>query len=50
MAWFKMTKAAGGRRAAADTARHGYSSQRMSIWNAAGEPIAEAMQGVAIFG
>ncbi len=34
----------------ADTAHHGYSTQRMSIWNAAGEPIAEAMQGVAIFG
>ncbi|MDT8757827.1 thioesterase family protein [Sphingomonas psychrotolerans] len=36
--------------AAADTARRGYSSQHMSIWNSAGEPIAEAMQGVAIFG
>ncbi|TGX55909.1 thioesterase family protein [Sphingomonas gei] len=36
--------------AQADTARHGYSSQRMSIWNAAGDPIAEAMQSVAIFG
>lgn len=36
--------------AQADTARHGYSTQRMAIWNAAGEPIAEAMQGVAIFG
>lgn len=34
----------------ADTARDGYSTQRMAIWNAAGEPIAEAMQGVAIFG
>ncbi|MFS2111031.1 thioesterase family protein [Sphingomonas sp. Sphisp140] len=34
----------------ADTAHHGYSTQRMAIWNAAGEPIAEAMQGVAIFG
>ncbi|MBB4839049.1 acyl-CoA thioesterase [Sphingomonas kyeonggiensis] len=34
----------------ADTARDGYSTQRMSIWNAAGEPVAEAMQGVAIFG
>jgi len=34
----------------ADTAHHGYSTQRMTIWNAAGEPIAEAMQGVAIFG
>ncbi len=36
--------------ASADTARDGYSTQRMQIWNAAGEPIAEAMQGVAIFG
>ncbi|ATY31263.1 thioesterase family protein [Sphingomonas psychrotolerans] len=36
--------------AEADIARHGYSSQRMAIWNAAGEPVAEAMQGVAIFG
>jgi hypothetical protein len=36
--------------AEADTARDGYSSQRMTIWNAAGVPIAEAMQGVAIFG
>jgi acyl-CoA thioesterase len=35
--------------AQADLARGGYSSQRMSIWNAAGDPIAEAMQGVAIF-
>ena len=36
--------------ARADTAHHGYSSQRMAIWNAAGEPVAEAIQGVAIFG
>jgi acyl-CoA thioesterase len=36
--------------ASAATARDGYSSQRMTIWNAAGDPIAEAMQGVAIFG
>jgi acyl-CoA thioesterase len=36
--------------AQADRARHGYSSQRMQIWNAAGDPVAEAMQGVAIFG
>ena len=35
--------------AVADAARDGYSSQRMSLWNAAGEPIAEATQGVAIF-
>jgi acyl-CoA thioesterase len=33
----------------ADLARDGYSSQRMRIWSATGEPIAEAMQGVAIF-
>ncbi len=33
-----------------DRAHHGYSSQRMTIWNAEGEPVAEAMQGVAIFG
>ncbi|MCX8476152.1 MAG: thioesterase family protein [Sphingomonas sp.] len=36
--------------ARADAAHHGYSSQRMAIWNAAGEPVAEAVQGVAIFG
>lgn len=35
--------------ARADKARNGYSSQRMSLWNAQGELIAEAMQGVAIF-
>ncbi|MCW3847757.1 thioesterase family protein [Sphingomonas sp. LB-2] len=35
--------------AKADRARDGYSSQRMTVWNAAGELIAEAMQGVAIF-
>ncbi|MEI9926673.1 MAG: hypothetical protein WDN44_01820 [Sphingomonas sp.] len=33
----------------ADMARGGYSSQRMTIWNAAGDAVAEAMQGVAIF-
>lgn len=33
----------------ADKARDGYSSQRMSLWNASGELIAEAMQGVAVF-
>jgi acyl-CoA thioesterase len=33
----------------ADIAQGGYSSQRMTIWNAAGDLIAEAMQGVAIF-
>ncbi len=36
--------------ASADIAQGGNSSQRMTIWNAAGEPIAEAMQAVAIFG
>ncbi|NYT39876.1 thioesterase family protein [Sphingomonas sp. R-74633] len=36
--------------ASAGTARDGYSTQRMTIWDSAGEPIAEAMQGVAIFG
>lgn len=36
--------------ARADRAVDGYSSQRMTIWNAAGEPVADAMQGVAIFG
>jgi acyl-CoA thioesterase len=36
--------------ASADRAVDGYSSQRMTIWNAAGEPVVEAMQGVAIFG
>jgi acyl-CoA thioesterase len=35
--------------AQSDAVQGGYSSQRMTIWNAAGEPIAEAMQGVAIF-
>lgn len=34
----------------ADTAHHGYSTQLMTIWSAAGEPVAQAMQGVAIFG
>lgn len=33
----------------ADVAHHGFSSQRMMIWNAAGEAVAEAMQAVAIF-
>lgn len=36
--------------ATADRAQGGYSSQRMTIWNAGGAPIAEAMQAVAIFG
>jgi len=33
----------------ADVARDGYSSQRMTVWSATGAPVAEAMQGVAIF-
>ncbi|MBW4329400.1 thioesterase family protein [Stakelama sp. CBK3Z-3] len=37
-------------RAETDRARDGYSSQRMTIWNARGEKVAEGMQGVAIFG
>jgi acyl-CoA thioesterase len=36
--------------ATSDVAHNGFSSQRMTIWNAAGEPIAEASQAVAIFG
>lgn len=36
--------------ATADRAQGGYSSQRMTIWNADGAPIAEAIQAVAIFG
>lgn len=36
--------------AAADKAQDGYSSQRMRTWNAAGELVAEGVQGVAIFG
>lgn len=33
-----------------DIAQQGYSSQRMRMWDANGAPIAEGMQGVAIFG
>lgn len=33
-----------------DSAADGFSSQRMAIWNAAGERVAEGMQGVAVFG
>lgn len=33
----------------ADTAIGGVSSQRMTIWNAAGEAVAEAMQSVAVY-
>lgn len=36
--------------AGCNRAEHGFSSQDMTIWNAAGRPIARAMQGVAIFG
>ena len=36
-------------RAQADYASAGSSSQLMGIWNAAGEPVAEQMQSVAIF-
>jgi acyl-CoA thioesterase len=32
------------------TAREGYSSQQMRMWSADGVPVAEGMQGVAIFG
>lgn len=32
-----------------EIAQGGNSSQRMTLWNAAGEPVAEAMQAVAIF-
>ena len=32
-----------------DRAQDGGSSQRMTIWNAAGEPVADALQSVAIF-
>ncbi len=32
-----------------DRAADGYSSQRMTIWNADGRPVADAMQGVAVF-
>ncbi len=36
--------------ATTDTARNGYSSQRMRLWDADGALVAEGMQGVAIFG
>lgn len=35
--------------AVTDAARDGFSSQRMTVWNAAGEVVAEATQAVAIF-
>lgn len=37
-------------RATSDYARDGSSSQFMHIWNAAGEPVAEQTQSVALFG
>ena len=37
-------------RAATDHAQGGVSSQRMAIWNTAGEAVAEQMQSVALFG
>ena len=36
-------------RSISDHARAGFSSQAMAIWNAAGEPVAEQAQAVAIF-
>jgi len=36
--------------AVSDHARHGCSSQVMTMWNADGEPVAQGMQSVAIFG
>jgi acyl-CoA thioesterase len=36
--------------ATSDHARHGCSSQIMTMWNADGEPMAQGMQSVAIFG
>ena len=36
--------------AVSDHARHGCSSQLMTMWNADGEPVAQGMQSVAIFG
>ncbi|MEG3180703.1 thioesterase family protein [Sphingomonas sp. LT1P40] len=36
--------------AATDSARNGYSSQSMRMWNADGTLVADGMQGVAIFG
>jgi acyl-CoA thioesterase len=36
--------------ATSDHARHGCSSQIMTMWNADGEPVAQGMQSVAIFG
>lgn len=36
--------------AVSDHARHGCSSQVMTMWNADGQPVAQGMQSVAIFG
>lgn len=33
-----------------DRAIGGYSSQHMTVWNAEGQPVIDAMQGVAVFG
>ncbi|MBC2670142.1 acyl-CoA thioesterase [Novosphingobium piscinae] len=37
-------------RSTADYAQHGCSSQRMQVWNSAGEPMAIGMQSIALFG
>lgn len=37
-------------RSTADYAQHGCSSQRMQMWNSAGEPVAIGMQSIALFG
>ena len=37
-------------RSSGDYAEKGCSSQRMDIWNAAGEPVLAGMQSVALFG
>ena len=34
----------------AETARHGYSSQAMTLWNANGQPVMVGRQTIAIFG
>ena len=37
-------------RSTGDYSENGCSSQRMEIWNAAGEPVSLGMQSVAMFG
>lgn len=37
-------------RSTGDYAHHGCSSQRMGLWNAAGEPMLAGMQSIALFG